>query len=70
VPRIELDREFQIQDGKEMRLIRIMLFGCTWNLLLESNGDAQFHFMFGCKKHGIGLFVEFGQYKLLYMYEK
>ena len=50
--------------------IRILLFGCEWNLPLESNGSTQFQFMFGCINHGIECFVEFGQYKLVYMYDK
>jgi hypothetical protein len=33
---IELDGEFQIQDGNELAPIQKKLFVCAWNLLLES----------------------------------
>ena len=50
--------------------IPILLFGRVWNLLLESLGGTQFQSLFGRRNHGIGCFVEFGHYKLVYMYEK
>jgi hypothetical protein len=37
---------------------------------LELKGGTQFRFVFGRTNHGIGCFVDFGQYELVYMYEK
>jgi hypothetical protein len=37
--------------------ILILLFGCARYLLLESEGDTQFQFLFGRMNHGIRCFV-------------
>jgi hypothetical protein len=44
---------------------RIQLFGCACNFLLESKGDTQFRFLFGCTNCAIELFAKFGQYKVV-----
>jgi hypothetical protein len=62
--------EYQYHDGNEMDSNSIRLFGCAWYLALESKGDIQFQFLFGRTKHEIEYFVEFGQYNIVYMYEK
>lgn len=47
-----------------------LLFGCAWYFLLESNDGIQFQILFGCTNREIQSFVEFGQYKVVYMYGK
>jgi hypothetical protein len=41
---IESDWKFQIQDGNELTPILIPLFGCVWNLLMESKGVSNSNF--------------------------
>jgi hypothetical protein len=41
-----------------MTSIRILLFGCARNLLLESVGGTQIQFLFGCSHHGNGKWLQ------------
>jgi hypothetical protein len=50
---------------RKWTLFSIPLFGCAWNLLLESKGRTQFQILFGCTHDGIEFSVEFWQYLCL-----
>jgi hypothetical protein len=60
---IELAWEFQIQARKKMAS---NLNSIVW-VCLELKGGAHFQFLFVCTNNGIGCFVEFRQYNLVYI---
>jgi hypothetical protein len=68
--RIEMKWNTKAKTERKWSPILILLFGRAWYLLLESKGGTQFQFLLGCTNRGIGYFVEFRQYKLMYNYEK
>jgi hypothetical protein len=67
--RIELSGNSKFMVEMEMACNSNSFVWMAWNLLLESESDIHFQFLFGCANHGIGWFLKFGQYKVVYIYK-
>jgi hypothetical protein len=60
-----------VKTGVEMKCTSMpkLMFGCTCNRYLESNGIDQFQFMFGCTNSRILYLDKFNHYAMLYTHE-